>query len=153
MKGLTFWLLYFTPTLIGWFRARQGKPQIYSTGQLFLFNFMLGWTVVGWFLMLANALGFNPVAWIAPRVAKIAPAGQAGNAPQGPQSSSQGSVCAHCQGSGTMSCSTCAGRGSWYDPPQGQNGVAQLRMCPACTSSGRLRCSACGGSGRAAALI
>jgi hypothetical protein len=153
MKGLTFWLLYFTPALIGWFRTRQGKPRIYSPGQLFLFNLLLGWTVVGWFLLLANALGLNPVAAIAPRLAKVLPQGQPGNAPQDPQSSSSGTLCAHCQGSRTMSCSTCAGRGSWYDPPQGQNGVAQLRTCPACASSGRLRCSSCNGSGRAAALI
>jgi hypothetical protein len=153
MKGLMFWLLYFAPALIGWYRVRQGKPLIYSTGQLFLFNLLIAWTVVGWFLLLANALGFNPVASLVPRLVKFLPGGQSGSTPQTPQSSSQGAACSQCQGSGSMTCSSCSGRGSWYDPPQGQNGVAQLRTCPACTSSGRLRCSSCGGSGRAAALI
>lgn len=153
MSGLLFGLMYFAPTLIGWYRVRQGKRLIYPVRQLFLFNLLIAWTVVGWFLLLANALGFNPVAWIAPRLAKNLPSGQAGSAPQGAQAPSPRAACTQCQGSGSMTCSTCGGRGSWYDPPQGETGVAQLRTCPACTSSGRLRCTSCGGSGRAAALI
>lgn len=153
MSGLLFGLMYFAPTLIGWYRVRQGKRLIYSVRQLFLFNLLIAWTVVGWFLLLANALGFNPVAWIAPRLAKNLPSGQVGGAPQGAQAPSPGAACAQCQGSGSVMCSTCGGRGNWYDPPQGETGEAQLRTCPACTSSGRLRCTSCGGSGRAAALI
>lgn len=78
MSGLLFGLMYFAPTLIGWYRVRQGKRLIYSVRQLFLFNLLIAWTVVGWFLLLANALGFNPVAWIAPRLAKNLPSGQVG---------------------------------------------------------------------------
>lgn len=153
MSGLLFWVLYFAPTLIGWYRLRQGKPPIYSIGRLFLFNFLIAWTVIGWFLLLANALGYNPVAAIAPGLVKYMPSGQAGHAPQGVQGSAQPGACSQCQGSGSMTCSSCSGRGSWYDPPSGANGVAQLRTCPACASSGKVRCTTCGGSGRAAALI
>ena len=71
MKGLMFWLLYFAPALVGWYRVRQGKPLIYSIGQLFLFNLLIAWTVVGWFVLLANALGFNPVASLVPRLVKF----------------------------------------------------------------------------------
>jgi len=155
MQGLFFWLLYFAPTLIAWFRVRQGKPLVNSLKQLFFFNLLVGWTVVGWFLVLANAFGFNPVAWTALRLAKVLPAGQPGSAPQGAPGSSPGggSSCSQCQGSGSLTCSSCSGRGSWYDPPQGEHGTAQLRTCPACMSSGRLRCTYCGGSGRAAAML
>lgn len=155
MRGLIFWSLYFAPTLIAWFRVRQGKPLVTTLRQIFFFNFLIGWTVVGWILVLANAFGLNPVAWIAPRLVKVLPAGQAGNTPTGTPSSSQttGAPCSQCQGSGSLTCSSCAGRGSWYDPPQGEQGTAQLRTCPACVSSGRLRCTYCGGSGRAAAML
>jgi hypothetical protein len=155
MRGLIFWSLYFAPTLIAWFRVRQGKPLVNTLRQNFFFNFLLGWTVVGWLLVLANAFGLNPVAWLAPRLVKVLPTGPAGNTSPGAPSSSQttGAPCSQCQGSGSLTCSSCAGRGSWYDPPQGEQGTAQLRTCPACVSSGRLRCTYCGGSGRAAAML
>jgi hypothetical protein len=147
-NALFFWVLYFAPTLIAWYRKRRGSPVAGSVGQLFTINLLLGWTVVGWILPLANAFGLNPVAWIAPRLVKAAPSGPGLPLRQTTPSSSATVSCSQCGGSGSMTCSSCGGRGSWYDAPTGATGVAQLHTCPACTSSGRIRCAYCGGSGR-----
>ena len=148
MSALLFWILYFAPTLIASYRARNGKPVAGPVLNLFLFNLFLGWTVVGWLLPMANAFGKNPVPGIAKRLANVLPGGQTANPNQGTTNSPAASSCSQCQGSGTLPCSTCSARGSWYDSPQGEHGSAQLRSCPACMSSGRLRCTYCGGSGR-----
>jgi len=148
LRGLTFWLMYLAPTLIGWYRARSGKPVVGSIFQLLVFNLFLGWTVVGWFLSLANAFGRNPVAWIARRAVKVLPSGAPVNTFGAATESSGMRPCSACGATGQMTCSPCGGRGSWYDPPQGEYGTAQLRTCGACLSSGRVRCAYCGGSGR-----
>src|SRR5690349_7800633 len=83
MSGLLFFLCYFAPTLIAGFRARQGKAVVPSMRQLFTSNLLIGWTVVGWFLVLANAFGRNPVAWLALRIVKVSPPGQGGSRPPG----------------------------------------------------------------------
>ena len=154
MRNLIFWTIYYSPSLIGWYRARHGKPPVSSLKYLFLFNTLTGWTGVCWIFALSDAFGKNLIAWCAFKLVKILPAGGAGNAPQAVASSSSGSSpCSQCQGSGTTPCSSCGGRGSWYDAPHGESGTAQLMTCGACTSSGRLRCPYCGGSGHAAALI
>ena len=151
INGLTFWIFYFAPTLIGWFRVRQGKPIVGTLKQLFFFNLLIGWTGVGWILFMANAFGYNPVPWMALRLAKVLPAGPAGSMPQGmPLSSGNAATCSQCGGSGSMMCSACGGRGSWYEAPQGATGTAQLMTCTACVSSGRIRCPYCGGSGHTA---
>ena len=144
-----FWVIYFAPILIAWFRNRRGKSVFGSIGQIFVLNLLLGWTVVGWILTLANAFGLNPVAWIVVRLFKAAPSGPTKGFSQGTASSSTNTVpCSPCGGSGSMTCSSCSGRGSWYDAPTGATGVAQLHTCPAYVSSGRIRCAYCGGSGR-----
>ena len=144
-----FWVIYFAPTLIAWYRNRRGKPVFGSIGQIFVLNLLLGWTVVGWILTLANAFGLNPVAWIVLRLFKAAPSGPTKGLPRETASSFTNTVpCSSCGGSGSMTCSSCGGRGSWYDAPTGATGVAQLHTCSACVSSGRIRCTYCGGSGR-----
>ena len=151
VKTLSFWVLYFAPTLIAWYRSRNGQPILSSVGKIFLFDLLLGWTVVGWFLVLANAFGQNPVAWFVLRFGKYLTTPAPGmGAQQGrmPSGSSSAAACGQCGGSGSTMCSSCGGRGSWYSPPTGESGVAQLQTCGACTSSGRLRCAYCGGSGR-----
>jgi hypothetical protein len=35
MRGVTFWLLYFAPISIAWYRVRQGKPVVNSLRQVF----------------------------------------------------------------------------------------------------------------------
>jgi hypothetical protein len=155
-NALSGWLLYFAPTLIAWYRSKNGKPIEGTVGRIGLFNFLIGWTVVGWFLMLAEAFGYNPVAWFVLKFAKqLTTSGPAPTFPQGGQpAGSPGTVaCGQCGGSGSMMCSTCNGRGSWYTQPSGASGSSQLQTCPACTSSGRLRCPYCGGSGRLAGGI
>lgn len=82
-NGLTFWLSYFAPSLIAWYRVKNGKPIFGTVGQIVLYNLLIGWTVVGWFLMLANAFGYNPVAWFVLRFGKHLTT--SGPAPAGPR--------------------------------------------------------------------
>lgn len=153
--GTILWIVaYMAPSIIAWYRRRQGKPIVLPFHSLVLANFFLGWTIVGWFLVLANALGYNPVAAIVPQLVKYLPSSGPGAVPpQGSPSSAGPGACGMCGGTGSMMCSSCGGRGSWYDPPSGESGTAQLRTCSACISSGRIRCTSCGGSGRAQALL
>lgn len=157
MSGPLFWLVYISPTLLAWYRARHGKAVQGSLTMILMTNLFIGWTIIGWLLALASAFGRNPVAWVALRLVKVLPTGQFAGAPGGTSMSygtSQSDIpCGSCSGRGVTPCSSCQSRGSWYDPPQGEHGVAQLRTCGACTSSGSLRCMSCGGSGRAAALL
>ena len=152
-NALVLWVLYFAPTLVAWYRTRRGKAVVGSIAQIFVFNLILGWTVVGWILYMANAFGTNPVAWFVLRFVKPAPSGPGMVFPHPTAASSGGSrpsavSCSQCGGAGSMTCSSCGGRGSWYEAPTSATGVAQLHTCPACTSSGRIRCPYCGGSGR-----
>jgi len=154
-NGLSFWLLYFAPALIAWYRVRHGGAIVGRLGGIAVINALIGWTVIGWFLLLANAFGLNPVAWFVLRFGQHLVS--SATAPTGGQTdlpaTSRDVACGQCGGSGSIMCSTCGGRGSWYNPPSGERGVAQLQTCPACTSSGRLRCPYCGGSGRLAGPI
>ena len=143
------WFMYLLPTIVAWIRLRMGKPVVGSLGLLFTLNLFAGWTVVIWILVMANAFGYNPVPSIALKVAKLLPAsGPAGpmTAPQTGAFASAGQICSQCGGSGTMRCSQCQGRGSWYTQPTTAYEVAQLQTCGACMSSGRIRCGYCGGA-------
>ncbi len=156
MNGPLFWPVYLVPTLLAWYRRRTGKPIVGSLGMIFLMNLFLGWTVIVWILMLANALGFNPVAWVVLRLRNVLPSGSSGM-PQptstANQSSSARGPCPSCHGARQVTCPMNQGRGSWYDPPQGDQGVAQLRTCGTCMGSGKVTCMTCGGTGLAAALL
>jgi hypothetical protein len=152
MRGLIFWSCYFAPTLIAWFRARQGKAIVNSMGQLFLFNLLIGWTVIGWFLVLANAFGLNPVAWAVPRLVKVLPAGRVGNRPQGNAVPSYGPGtdsprCTTCGGSGQMTCPTCRGQRGHWETPQTAEGTSRWLPCSYCISSGTVQCTSGFGHG------
>jgi hypothetical protein len=144
MSGLMFFIFYMAPTLIAWYRVRQGQSIVLPFRSLLFFNLFLGWTVVGWLLALANALGMNPVARIAPTLAKAlggaagptAPAGQAGSDPN----NMMGRTCPTCNGQGRMSCTYCNGSGQRYEG-------AGLVTCSACQGQRTTQCR-CGGSGR-----
>jgi hypothetical protein len=154
MEGLSFFALYMLPSMIAWYRRKQGKSIALPFRTLVFFNFFAGWTIVGWFLSLANALGYNPVASVVPSLIRYLPSsGPVANVPQGGSPGPVSSPCGQCGGTGRMPCSSCGARGSWYDPPQGASGAAELRTCGACLSSGRVSCVSCGGTGRAQALI
>jgi len=144
MRALTFWLIYLAPTLIAWYRLRQGKSIVIPFKSLLLFNLFLGWTVVAWLLALANAFGLNPVAPIAQRLAKTLPTGGipgAGPGPQGSDSSSTlGKTCPSCNGQGRMTCTACSGNGQRYEG-------AGLVTCSSCQGQRTVQCR-CGGSGR-----
>jgi Superinfection immunity protein len=154
-SGLSFALCYFIPTIVAWIRKRMGMPTLLTLRQIFFFNLLTGFTILGWFLMLANAFNRNPVAWVVARLANpLIKYGNTGALPPpagggaGPAGGTSRTSCGACGGSGSMMCSSCGGRGSWYNPPTTATGSAQLQTCPACTSSGRIRCMSCGGSGR-----
>jgi hypothetical protein len=155
---LLAWLIYLAPTALAWYRQREGQPIVGTLGMIAFINVVLGWTGVGWLLALANALGYNPVAQIAPKIAKFystgAPPGSPPNFGQGAPPGQGGPTapgqvtCGQCGGGGTMTCSTCGGRGNWYEQPQLATGSAEHKSCGACIGSGRIRCQYCGGSGR-----
>jgi hypothetical protein len=148
-SAMSQWFMYFLPTIIAWVRLRMGKQIPLSLGQIFLFNLILAWTVVVWILLMANALGYNPVPWVVFKLAKFLPSsGPAGpmSAPQAESFSSQGQVCGQCGGSGSVTCSHCQGHGSWYTQPTRADEVAQLQTCSYCISSGHIRCPYCGGA-------
>lgn len=50
---ITLTLLYFFPAIIAWGRHKQ-------TGMVFVLDFFLGWTVIGWVVALAIACGDRP---------------------------------------------------------------------------------------------
>jgi hypothetical protein len=52
---LVVFLLYFFPTWIALFRGKRNK------GSIFVLNFFLGWTLVGWVVSLAWALAHDGV--------------------------------------------------------------------------------------------
>jgi hypothetical protein len=83
INALASWLLYFAPSLVAWYRAKHGKPISGTVGGITANNLLIGWTVIGWFLMLANAFGYDPVAWFLLRFAKHLTT--SGPAPTGPQ--------------------------------------------------------------------
>ncbi len=144
MGGLTFLIFYLSPTLIAWYRAQQGKSIVLPLGKLFFFNLVLGWTVVGWVLALANAFGFNPIAPVARAMAKgMAPGGVAAMNP-GPMTSESGNLlgrtCPTCGGQGRMTCTGCNGSGQRYEG-------AGLTTCSLCLGQRTVQCT-CGGSGR-----
>ena len=144
------WIIYFAPTGIAWYRQREGQPIVGTVVMIGFINFFLGWTGIGWLLALANALGYNPVAQFAPKLAKFLVdngfaqnPGQGApppNAPQGGPATPGQATCGQCGGSGTLPCSTCNGRGNWYEQPQLATGTAEHKSCGACTGSGRIRC-------------
>lgn len=150
------WFIYFLPTIVFWIRKRMGKKVFGGTGFCFVCNLLLGWTIVVWILFMLNAFGYNPVAWVVLRLAKVM-----GNAGPGPMSvpqpagspSPQVNTCGQCGGTGSMTCSQCQGRGSWYTQPTTAHETSQLQTCSYCMSSGRIRCPYCGGTGHAQALI
>lgn len=136
MSTLSFWFMYFSPTLIAWYRVRHGKPIVLPLRTLFLFNLTLGWTVVAWLLSLANALGFNPVASVAQGLVKVLPAGGSGAGP-GPvdpgSSGTQSKVCPACDAQGRAPCTACNGGGQRYEG-------AGLVACSACQGSRTVFC-------------
>jgi hypothetical protein len=136
MESMSFWLLYFLPSIIAWVRLRRGKPVCGSFGQLFFFNLIAGITVVGWILPMLNAFGYNPVPWMAMTYLKVFGVTRPVNTPQsgfgapqgGSSGSPQGQVCGHCGGSGSMTC------------PQCQGSPSLMQSCFYCSRSGRVQC-------------
>ncbi len=146
ISALSQWFMYFLPSIVAWIRLRSGKKIPISFGRFFVMNFFLAWTVVVWILLMVNAFGLNPVPWVTLRLAKVLPSGQGPmGAPQTADTSSQGRMCGQCGGTGSMTCSHCQGRGSWYTQPTTAHEVAQMQTCSYCMSSGRIRCPYCGG--------
>jgi hypothetical protein len=147
-SAMSQWAMYFLPSIVAWFRKRAGKEVPFSMSYFLVFNFLLAWTVVVWILLMLNAFGLNPVPWLAVQLAKVLPSSGPvnRNASQADEGTSSPVVCGQCGGTGTIPCTVCLGRGSWYTQPTGEHGVAQLDGCNYCTRSGRIRCPYCGGA-------
>ena len=148
ISAMSQWAMYFLPSIVAWIRLRMGKTVPLSLGFFIVLNLTLAWTVVVWILLMINAFGYNPVPWVVFKLAKFLPASGAApmNVPQAPGAPSlQGQICGQCGGAGSVTCSHCQGRGSWYTQPTTAHEVAQLQSCSYCMSSGRIRCPYCGG--------
>ena len=74
ISAMSQWAMYFLPSIVAWIRLRMGKTVPLSLGFFILLNLTLGWTVVVWILLMINAFGYNPVPWVAFKLAKSLPA-------------------------------------------------------------------------------
>src|SRR5205823_576973 len=113
---------------------KNKKPVCGTVRSLFFFNLLIGWTGIGWFIVLADAFGYDPVAWFVRRFSPYfvnAGGGNASSQSGMPQTPGSSAMCGGCGGSGSMSCSSCGGRGSWYSQPTTASGMAQLQNCSA----------------------
>jgi hypothetical protein len=127
------------PTIVAWVRRKSGKPMLGTLGFIALENFLIGWTVIGWFLALAMALNFNVVAPVAIRLAKMLGSSGLGGGGPVPQSDGSGSAgCYVCHGKGTVTKTALE-----LSPMDAQNTMNQQRQM-----TREVPCSACGGSGR-----
>lgn len=144
---LLFWVgLYFLPTIVAVRRRDRAVAGTISPQKIFLVNFFFGWTIYGWFVALQMARSELTMPQPGQRGGGWQSQGGMPQEAGSPGPSSQ--PCSRCGGSGTESCSSCHGRGSWYEQPQSAHDTARLVNCGACLSSGRIRCTNCGGSGR-----
>ena len=57
-------------------------------------------------------------------------------------------VCGICSGDKRIRCSTCQGRGWWWEAPTTAEGQGHTIYCSLCVSSGWLQCTGCNGTGR-----
>lgn len=151
LNFMSQWFMYLLPSIALFIRKRMGKPLLMPLGFCVVWNLLLGWTVVVWILLMLNAFGINPVPWMAMTTLKLMGGFAGGGGPVGvPMGADDGgsggrTPCGQCGGSGTVTCSHCQGRGSWYTQPTSAHEVSQLQTCSYCISSGRIRCPNCGG--------
>lgn len=150
---LLFFGLYFLPTILVYYIQRaSGRPAGWRRRMVFLAfltNFLLGWSIIGWFWalkfarvrledMVARGAG-SPGPW----------GGSAGPLPAGVPTplNAERRPCSVCGGARTQPCTQCFGqRGRWAGPTTA-SGTGQWEPCGFCTGSGRITCTSCGGSG------
>lgn len=101
--GFPFFLagvaLYFLPTIIG---AARHKTNLVG---IFLVNFFLGWSIIGWVIALVWAVSTERVDQMA--YAPHMPPGGAAPVPQ-PQSQMHGRYCPNCGSAGPAGAQFCA---------------------------------------------
>lgn len=137
-------LIYFAPALVGWFRHQRNPHASIAPWKLFALVLFLGWTVIGWFV--AWRLAFRDHAWSDTLFASgdMEPA-----APAPWTAPTDVGACQQCSGTGKLTCTWCAGRGSYWEAPQTAEGTGQQIHCSHCVNSGRLTCGSCNGTGQA----
>ena len=59
ISAMSQWFMYFLPSIVAWIRLRMGKTVPLRFGFLVLMNLLIAWTVVGWILLMVNALGYT----------------------------------------------------------------------------------------------
>jgi Superinfection immunity protein len=145
IKGLIFWLAYFSPSIVGFIRKVE-KPWA-----LLLLNALAGWTIVGWFMSWTYVFPWARALFQRFIIAIAGGTKAAGGGPGPMNAAADGSqaqrTCPN-GANGRMTCRQCQGKGSWYQAPTTATGTAELARCSYCSGSGNVQCTVCGGSGR-----
>lgn len=136
--------IYFIPFMVA---RRRRSPHVML---VFMVNLLFGWSGLGWLAALALAImgggAFQSLSGAGSGGGTGVPAYPSSTPSWEPSREPQ--ACGNCRGGGTVPCTVCAARGSWWEPPTTASGSPQLRTCTMCTSSGKVTCTSCGGSGR-----
>ena len=148
IHAMFFWLCYFAPFIVGYFR-KYPRPV-----WLFFINLAIAFTVVGWFFLwvLVFPKPFEPLLrkFAARYQGRIPGAGTPGSpaaSNSDPGGAAQMRPCPN-GSNGRMTCPTCFGRANWFDPPTTANGSPTPVRCSYCAGSGTVQCTTCGGSGK-----
>ena len=143
--SIPFLLLYFAPVLIGAVRRWKNRRASWPVWKLFLVVLLAGWTVIGWLWALRMAFKDKSLPdWLTSPLAQgSSGGGGGGGSPPVPglEMPVEPTPCMSCSGTGSHSCTVCAGRGQWYDA----SGPAH---CQYCVSSGKIACMNCRGTGK-----
>jgi hypothetical protein len=142
-------VIYFVPTLVGWFCARVLGAAL-PLRRLFVLNLVVGWTGIGWFVCFGY-LVIKMTRGAGGRSGRSVAAGNysAPTASQLPswEPSQERRRCGACGGDGRTRCSMCAGQGGRWTQPMTATDTSRWEPCGSCVSSGSVTCSSCSGSG------
>jgi hypothetical protein len=151
---LLFLTLYFAPSIAAFLRT--GKAPTVPAGYkvfawVFILNFFLGWTIIGWFaawwmahseVFAAKMAGMSPVPggppdeWIVDHTEP--PPGR-------PPEQRRERPCASCDGTGSQTCTMCSGRATGMSrplPPAARRSMSTATTAPAAAGFSASRAAA-----------